>query len=327
MTFQKEDDVTIIKKSFCSKALWYLVIALGVIVFFSTSPEAQTKTGSTPGRETVNVIFISDKITDIAYHLGVVPVAYCGSCSWPMAQKELSTVAGLGCYRCATVDSVIKKADQHNVRMILIEDGRISKFKNHNWKDKYFEPLKKHGYEVYTISFSKGVPQAILEIGKLLHRQEKAGELAETYTRVLGKTMKAIPASGSGKKILILQGVGRRGIRVESPDGYAEQYLIGPLGCINVGNLAKGQDAEVDKGYFILDNWHAIAKADPDIIVKYGNVCTVEKGLVRALKKYPGLSDVTAIKNHAVYTVPSYMGSSVIEYPQILRAWYDTIYN
>ena len=114
---------------------------------------------------------------------------------------------------------------------------------------------------------------------------------------------------------------------MEASDGYAEQYLVGPLGCINAANSAKSQDVEVTKGYFILDNWQAVVRANPDIIVKYGNVCTVEKGLVRALKKYSELSDVTAIKNHAVYTVPSYMGSSVIEYPQILRAWYDAIYN
>ena len=36
--------------------------------------------------------------------------------------------------------------------------------------------------------------------------------------------------------------------------------------------------------------------ANPDIIVKYGNVCTVE------------------------------IGSSVIEYTLILRAWFDTAY-
>lgn len=319
--------MTIVKKIFCSKTLGHLVIVLSMVVFFPTLTEVQAKTGATPGRETVNAVFISDRITDIAYHLGVVPVAHCGCCNWPMARKELSTVAGLGCYGCATVDSVIKKAGKHNVRMILIEDGRVTKFKDWNWKDKYFEPLEKRGYEVYAISFSKGIPQAILDIGKLLHREEKAGELAAKYTRDLEKTMKAISASGSGKKILILQGVGRRGIRVETPDGYAEQYLIGPLGCINVGNLVRGRDVEVTKGYFVLDNWQAIVGANPDIIVKYGNVCTVEEGLVRALKKYPDLSNVTAIKNHAVYTMPSYTGSSVIEYPQILRAWYDAVYN
>ena len=318
--------MTNIKKSFYSTALGCLIIALGIILFFSASPEAKTKIGSKPGCETVNAIFISDRITDVAYHLGAAPVAYCARCCWPMTQKELSTVTRLGCYRCATVDSIIKTADKHKVRLILIEDGRVTKFKDWNWKDKYLEPLKKHGYNVHVISFSKGVPDAIMKIGRLLDREKKAGKLAAKYSKIYKKAMDAISGSKTSKKILILQGLGRRGIRVETPGGYTEQYLIRPLGCINVGNLVKGQDTKVNKGYFLLEDWRAIVRANPDIIVKYGNACTVERAIVKALKKYPKLSNVTAIKNHAVYILPSYIGSSVIEYPHILRAWFDAIY-
>jgi len=314
------------RKGFCLEALGCLIIALGIIVFLPTSHAAQTEVGFNPGCETVNAIFISDRITDVAYRLGVVPVAYCARCCWPMTQKELSTVTRLGCYKCATIDSIIKTADKHKVRLILIEDGEVTIHKNWNWTNKFLEPLKKHGYDVHTISFSKGVPQAILEIGKLLDREEKSSRVTAEYTRVLEKTMKAISASRTNKKILILQGLGRRGVRVEIPGGYTEEYLIKPLGCINVGNLVKGQDTKVDKGYFLLEDWQAILRANPDIIVKYGNACTVEKGLVRALRKYPELSAVTAIKKHAVYTLPSYIGSSVTQYPHILRAWFDAIY-
>jgi hypothetical protein len=55
-----------------------------------------------------------------------------------MIRKELSTVTRLGCYRCATIDSVIKTADKHKASLILIEDGFVSIYKKDwNWKDKY----------------------------------------------------------------------------------------------------------------------------------------------------------------------------------------------
>ena|GEM_PF-5978180 len=79
----------------------------------------------------------------------MAPVAYCARCCWPMTRKELSTVTRLGCYRCATVDSVFKTADKHKISLILIEDGRVTKFKDWNWKDKYLKPLKERGYDVH----------------------------------------------------------------------------------------------------------------------------------------------------------------------------------
>ena len=315
-----------VRKKFCLQLLACIVAALVSIPFFGAPPAAGTELGLNPGCDTVNAIFISDRITDVAYRLGAVPVAYCARCCWPMTQKELSTVIRLGCYRCATIDSVIETADKHKVGLILIEDGFVSIHKDWNWKDKYLRHLKKRGYNVHVISFSKGAPQAILEIGKLLHREEKAGRLAAKYTRKHKQTTKAISASRANKKILILQGLGRRGVRVEAPGGYSDKFLLEPLGCVNVGDLARDQDTKADKGYFLLEDWQAVSNANPDIIVKYGNPCAVEKSLARALKKYPELAKVPAIRDHAIYTLPFYMDSSVTQYPKILKAWFDAVY-
>ena len=176
------------------------------------------------------------------------------------------------------------------------------------------------------MSFSQGVLDAILEIGRLLHREEKSRQVAVRYTSLLEKTMKAISASKANKKILILQGLGSRGVRVEAPGGYSDKFLLEPIGCVNVGGLIKNQDTKVNKGYFSLENWQAVLKANPDIIVKYGNPCAVEKSLARALKRRPELAKVTAIKNHAIYTLPFYMDFSVTQYPKILKAWVDAVY-
>jgi ABC-type Fe3+-hydroxamate transport system substrate-binding protein len=181
-----------------------------------------------------------------------------------------------GCYRCATVDSVIKTADKHKVRLILIEDGSVTINKDWNWTDKFLKPLKEYGYDIHVINFSKGVPRAILEIGKVLGRKDKAMDLAREYTRSLKRIRNAIPATRADKKIL--------------------------------------------------KSWQAVLKANPDIIVTYGNSYTVQKSLVRALKRRPELARVTAIRDHAVYALPFYMDSSVTQYPKILKVWVDAVY-
>jgi ABC-type Fe3+-hydroxamate transport system substrate-binding protein len=309
------------------KALICLALALSPIGFLhilSTPALAIKKYNS--GCETVNAIFISDKIAGIAYRLGVVPVAYCARCCWPMVQKELSTVKRLGCYRCASVESVLKTAEEHKVKLVLVEPGCPSIFrKGWDWNKKFGEPLKEKGYNVQLIDFSKGVPRAIIDIGKALGKEEKARKLADDYTEHLKNVRSKIHTPGKNKKILILKGSGRRGIQVEAPGGYTDRFLLEPLGCVNVGNVLKGDNTQVKIGHFNLESWQAVARVNPDIIVKCGNPYPVERGLARALKKYPELSEVTAIKKHAVYTLPAYIDSSVTQYPRVLSTWIDAI--
>ena len=73
------------------ETLTTLLIILGIFAFFFAPLAARGSDGHSPRHERVNAIFISDRITDVAYRLGVVPVAYCARCSWPMTQKEVMT--------------------------------------------------------------------------------------------------------------------------------------------------------------------------------------------------------------------------------------------
>jgi ABC-type Fe3+-hydroxamate transport system substrate-binding protein len=69
-----------------------------------------------------------------------------------------------------------------------------------------------------------------------------------------------------------------------------------------------------------------IAKANPDVIIITGESFPVQKRLNKALKKNSSLFDIPAVKNHEIYSLPSYIDSSVIEYPHILRLWIAALY-
>jgi ABC-type hemin transport system substrate-binding protein len=61
---------------------------------------------------------------------------------------------------------------------------------------------------------------------------------------------------------------------------------------------------------------------DPDVIVMTGDALGVQKSLSDYfLKGNPELAQVKALKNAALYSLPFYADSSVIEYPAILAKW------
>jgi ABC-type Fe3+-hydroxamate transport system substrate-binding protein len=57
------------------------------------------------------------------------------------------------------------------------------------------------------------------------------------------------------------------------------------------------------------------------VIVAVGDVMSVQKAIERYAEKNPELKNVKAIKSLAVYGLPAYIDSSVIEYPEIFRQW------
>ncbi|MGD9824614.1 hypothetical protein [Desulfobacter sp.] len=61
--------------------------------------------------------------------------------------------------------------------------------------------------------------------------------------------------------------------------------------------------------------------AAPDAIIVTGDGFAVQKALARELVQNPGLAWVPAIKNQAVYNMPGFIQSSLIEYPSILSQW------
>ncbi|MFO7840299.1 MAG: hypothetical protein R6X08_12470 [Desulfosalsimonadaceae bacterium] len=68
-----------------------------------------------------------------------------------------------------------------------------------------------------------------------------------------------------------------------------------------------------------------LAKARPDAIVMTGEAFAVQKTLARAISQNPELLEVPATKNHRIYSLPNYIDSSVMEYPEILGRWADAL--
>jgi len=64
-----------------------------------------------------------------------------------------------------------------------------------------------------------------------------------------------------------------------------------------------------------------IIKANPDVIVMTGDAFAVQKTIRTYSKEHPEIMKVKAVKEMALYNLPFYADSGVLEYPVVLLKW------
>lgn len=308
------------------------IIGLGLVLLSSQTAEAKRKIAP----EKVNVIMVGDRLVDVAFNLGVLPEAMSVRCSmWPMCKELTNASQILGCPKCIVdrIPNIVPDtARKRGIKRIIIEKHPNFCIYKPKVKPANVVPLLKgKDLTIEYVDFSKGLESAIRQTAKLIGRQSKADALIDRYNKALAKAKKGLPKTKPGKKVVIINGTyqsatGKTFLRVEMPGGYSDRFLLDPLGCINTGDILKSPNKKVDKGHFLIRKLDALIQAKPDVIIMTGNAFAVQKALAAAVKKDPAIANVPAVKDLAIYSLPFYGDSSVIEYPAILRQWTDAIY-
>ena len=321
-------------KNINSMALTFLFIMVtGLVLLSSQMAEAKRKIAP----EKIKVIMVGDRLVDVAFNLGVLPEAMSVRCSmWPMCKELINTSQILGCPKCIVDKNpsiVPNTAKERGIKRIIIEKHPNFCIYKPKVKPANVVPLLEgKGLTIEYVDFSNGLESAIRQTAKLLGCQSKADALIDRYNKALAKAKKGLPKAKPGKKVVIINGTyqsatGKTFLRVEMPGGYSDQYLLEPLGCVNAGDILKSENKKVNRGHFPIRKLDSLVRAKPDIIVMTGNPFAVQKALAAAVKKNPALANVPAIKDTAIYSLPFYADSSVIEYPAILRQWTDALSN
>jgi len=321
-------------KNINSKALAFLFIMItGLVLLSSQTAEAKRKIAP----DKIKVIMIGDRLVDVAFNLGVLPEAMSVRCSmWPMCKQLLNTSQLLGCPNCIVNKNpsiVPNTAKKRGIKRIIIEKHPNFCIYKPKVKPTNVVPLLEgKGLTIEYVDFSDGLESAIRQTAKLLGCQSKVDALVDRYNKAMTKAKKDLPKAKPGKKVVIINGTyqsatGKTFLRVEMPGGYSDRFLLDPIGCVNVVDVLKSENKKVNKGHFSIRKLDALTIAKPDVIVMTGNPFAVQKALAAAVKKNPALANVPAIKNTAIYSLPFYADSSVIEYPAILRQWTDALLN
>lgn len=317
----------------------YALIFLGaaLLLFGAVSIATAAKSGAAPTKQ-ADLLIIGDRLVDVAYHLGVVPAAMSARGSmWPLARdigRQGSRL--LGCPNC-----VIKKkptaipdaVKELGIRRILVEKSPVfCLYKPEVSPDNVVRHLKKMGADdsmgatIETVDFGKGLADAIRQTGDLLGRKDAAEALIKRYEDQLAKAKTRLPEKPAAASVAVFNGVyqqdtGKAFVRLEMPGGYSDRFLLEPLGHTNVGTDIAPKGAKVDKGLVTLRKLDGLVRAAPDIIVLTGDADAVQRLLTRETARNLALRDVPALRNAAIYTLPRYVDSGVIEYPGVLQRW------
>lgn len=282
----------------------------------------------------VDAIVIGDRVVDIGLSLGVVPTAISVRGSfWPKSNELKLVSKMLGCPGCVTKKSkgrVPKAIKQYGVKRIIVEKSDHYCLYKPEVKPENIAPiLEGMDVTVEYVDFTKGVDNAILQVGKLFGKEQEAEKLVQDYGKQLAKLEEMKKQPALNRKVVILNGIMQEGtgksfIRVEAPGGYSDKYLLGPLGCENVGGMLAGE-RKVDKGHVTVRSLAKLKDIQPDVIVITGDSAPVQKRLNKEAKKSAEFASIPALKAQAVYSLPRYVDSGVLEYPEVYRLWAKTL--
>lgn len=305
-----------------------LAAALTILMALCLALPAWSSPSKAPER--VNAVFIGDRLVDVAFNLGFVPEGTALRCSlWPMCQSLKSATQVLGCpNRILNNPGIVPGfLKERGIRRVIIErTPAFCLYKPDADPVKAAKLLEGMDVQIQYVDFSKGVPAAIRETAELLGVPKRGEELAASYAEDFARAKASIPATALGKRVVVLSGTlqestGKAFLRVELPGGYTDQYILGPLGCDNVGDELFDKAPTMSKGHAALRSLKRLAQAKPDAIVMTGHSLAVQLAIQGALEKHPELADVPALSRMAVYALPFYADSSVIEYPSIFTRW------
>lgn len=306
-------------------------------LLFVWSGSALAACSKTPPPKKVKAVVIGDRVIDIAYNLGVLPEAMSARIAiWPMGPMIKMISQPLGCPRCITTkrkNAVPDALAKRGITRVVIEKSDPYCLYMPDVRPENVVPLLEGtNAKIEYVDFSQGIESAISQTAKIFGKEAMGAELIETYRSNMAMTKRMLPAKPLNKKVVVINGVyqpssGKSLLRVEAPGMYADTFMLKPLGCTNVGEVFNPEHAKPSKGHYMVKksrggfDLSALIEADPDVIVAVGDVMSVQKAIERYAEKNPELKNVKAIKSLAVYGLPAYIDSSVIEYPEIFRQW------
>jgi hypothetical protein len=310
------------------------VLVLLAAVFFATNAYAGMRT---PPPKLKKAVVVGDRVVDIAYNLGVLPEAMSVRGGlWPMAKKIKVASEILGCPNCITnkrKDAVPKALKTRGIKRLIISTGHdpYCLYKPKVRPENVLPLVKGMDVDIEYVDLSKGLESAIHRTAELFGVEEKAKLLISAYEKDMQRARSFLPEDPLGKRVVIINGIyqsssGKSLLRIEAPGGYADKFLLKPLGCKNVGD-AFSQGKRPSKGHYLVRKKRGdfdlspLVEANPDVIVMTGDAFAVQKAVERYAQKHPEAGKMKAVEDMSVYALPGYVDSGVIEYPSVLRKW------
>ncbi len=320
------------------KKLFYSAIFLAILLTGCVTTNNATQKKQ-PKKEIIvleDTVFIGDKILDVANTLGVMPkFASARFSQWPNAATF--ETKKLGCPNRVTQkvkDVVPKLIDEQGVKRIVVEKPKKDKgqycllVKKVDPMD-IIEIVKGKDVEITVIDFSKGDRDGIIATAKYLGKEAEGKALANKYEKEMKAAKEAMKSVPKGKNVVVLEGIFHNKMKklfmfAESKGFYTDTIFLEPFGAKNVTDMLNVQNRKIMKGAFEVTSkdLKAMVKANPDIIIVYGNgQKQIKETLAKLAAEDPKFANIPAIKNNKIVNLPYYIGIDIEKGPSIINEW------
>lgn len=315
------------------KSVQFLVATLCLFFILVNTAAANMKS---PPPTISDTIIIGDRVVDIAYNLGVMPRAMSvRGGMWPMAKKLKMVSQILGCPNCLVNNKTIipNACKKYGVKHLIVERSTpYCLYKPEVNPENCLSSLQENELTINFVDFSEGLESAIHKTADLLNCSAKADGVIAKYKNTKEKALQKISPKAANKNVVIFNGTfqpstGKSTLRVEAPGGYSDKFFLDLMGCRNVGDTFKPENGKAQKGHYTVKKTRngmilsPLITANPDVIIMVGDTFAVERALATAIKANPNLTQVKAIKSMEIYSLPTYIDSGVLEYPNVLTKW------
>ncbi len=317
------------------KKIFYSAVFLAILLTgcVTTNNSTQTEKEITVLEDTV---FVGDKILDVANTLGVMPkFASARFGQWPNSFSF--ETKKLGCPNRVTrkaKDVVPKLIDEQGVKRIVVEKPKKDKgqycllVKKVDPMD-IIEIVKGKDVEITVIDFSKNDRDGIIATAKYLGKEAEGKALADKYEKEMKAAKESMKSVPKGKNVVVLQGIFQKQkerlfMFAESKGFYTDMIFLEPFGANNVSDMLNVQNRDIMKGSFevTVKDLKAMVKANPDIIIVYGNgQKQIKEALAKLAAEDPKFANIPAIKNNKIVSLPYYIGNDIEKGPAIINEW------
>jgi ABC-type Fe3+-hydroxamate transport system substrate-binding protein len=275
------------------------------------------------GPKLLPVIFIGDRVADVARALGCYPTAMIGG-QIPMIEKEFPFARQLECVLCVMGSK--RKILLHAYKKMQIEYVVIENTKDSPNPASIAPELEAQGLKVAVLDFTRGMEQAIHDAGRIFNMPKKAEKVASDYKVSLEQSLANLPQLG--KRVVTLLGISNPQrsdsfLLAETPGGYIDSAVLGPLGCINAaGPMLSSTEETVMDGIQLLRSFTGLEEANPDVIALTGDPLVGQRALRSFVQKHPETAaTIPALKKLEIYALPHCCSANPMEYPQALALW------
>jgi len=258
-----------------SKLIISLILFSLLFLLIPTSP---SKSGKYPER----IISLSPNITEIIYGIGAWEKVV-GVTLYADFPPEVEGVPKVGGWVNPNFEEIVK-LNPDLVLLMKDQDGMFG------------DKIRKLGYKTITIDSNTSIDDiqnSILEIGRMLGKQDEAHRLSEEIKNSLNE-IRSETKNTPDKKVLLV--VGRNPGRLE------DIYVIGKNNYINeLISLAGGTNVVESDRLALKITIEAILSYSPDVIIEVNH--QKNKDTDDIVKIWNGLKEIQAVKNQEVHVV------------------------